>query len=124
MRMSTPVEVITQKLDAEGYGSLIVAGDAAVDAMTALDAAGYAIARKCTECGGDGRKPRPDGWDQREHLSASDRTCNCHDSWDQCPCADGGHFPGCDCCPGGTGLCGRLPCHACVGTGIVPEVTP
>lgn len=62
----------------------------------------------CLQCGGSGWLPRPDGWDQDAHLESG--TCACHDSWDQCPCADDGHSPGCGCCPGGTGLCGRLPC--------------
>jgi len=39
------------------------------------------------------------------------KTCDCHDSWDQCPCAEGGHpvDGSCGCCPLGTGLCGLLP---------------
>jgi hypothetical protein len=41
---------------------------------------------------------------QIEHF----KECDCHDSWDQCPCADGGHPADrpCGCCPLGTGLCG------------------
>lgn len=42
--------------------------------------------------------------EQMAHLAEG--SCGCHDSWDQCPCADSGHFPGCTCCPLGTGLCG------------------
>jgi len=34
------------------------------------------------------------------------RECGCHDSWDQCPCAGGGHHDDCDCC--GLGICGPL----------------
>jgi hypothetical protein len=64
----------------------------------------------CPTCANTGYKPKPEGWDQMAHLRAPDRTCECHDSWDQCPCAESGHFPGCNCCPGGTGLCGPLPC--------------
>lgn len=39
------------------------------------------------------------------------KECDCHDSWDQCPCADDGHPKdgSCDCCPLGTGLCGPKP---------------
>lgn len=42
--------------------------------------------------------------DLAEHF----KECDCHDSWDQCPCADAGHPAdgSCDCCPRGTGLCG------------------
>ena len=47
--------------------------------------------------------------EQLAHLNEG--TCQCHDSWDQCPCAEGGHFPGCNCCPLGTGLCGPKPEH-------------
>lgn len=37
--------------------------------------------------------------------------CDCHDSWDQCPCAEAGHPAdgSCDCCDLGTGLCGPKP---------------
>jgi len=47
--------------------------------------------------------------EQLAHLNEG--TCQCHDSWDQCPCAEGGHLPGCNCCPLGTGLCGPKPEH-------------
>ncbi len=36
------------------------------------------------------------------HIDA----CDCHDSWDQCPCAEAGHFKECACC--GTGICGPI----------------
>lgn len=78
------------------------------------------VVTKCERCKGTGNKPRPEGWDQSAHLYDPDRKCECHDSWDQCPCADGGHFPNCGCCPGGTGLCGPLPCESCGGTGYAP----
>lgn len=50
-------------------------------------------------------EPTPDD------LAAHFRECDCHDSWDQCPCADGGHPKdgSCDCCPRGTGICGPRP---------------
>lgn len=67
----------------------------------------------CPSCGGTAQQARPAGWDQRAHLDDPNRTCDCHDSWDQCPCAEGGHVAGCNCCPGGTGLCGPLPCRDC-----------
>ena len=37
--------------------------------------------------------------------------CDCHDSWDQCPCAEAGHPAdgSCGCCDLGTGLCGPKP---------------
>ena len=37
------------------------------------------------------------------------KVCDCHDSWDQCPCAEGGHPADglCNCC--GDGICGSLP---------------
>ena len=37
--------------------------------------------------------------------------CDCHDSWDQCPCSEAGHPKdgSCDCCELGTGLCGPKP---------------
>ena len=73
--------------------------------------------RPCDRCEGKGTRPTPPRWDQLEHLNAPDRTCDCHDSWDQCPCAEYGHSPNCGCCPGGTGLCGPLPCPECNGTG-------
>jgi len=43
-----------------------------------------------------------------DELNEHFKTCLCHDSWDQCPCADGGHPAdhSCGCCPLGTGLCG------------------
>lgn len=39
------------------------------------------------------------------------KVCDCHDSWDQCPCGDGGHPAdgSCGCCPFGIGLCGPAP---------------
>lgn len=45
---------------------------------------------------------------ERDALTEHFKVCDCHDSWDQCPCADGGHPAdgSCDCCPLGTGLCG------------------
>ena len=45
--------------------------------------------------------------DLTEHF----KTCDCHDSWDQCPCAEGGHplDRDCGCCPLGAGICGPLP---------------
>lgn len=51
---------------------------------------------------------------QMAHLEEG--LCDCHDSWDQCPCADAGHPAdgSCDCCPLGTGLCG--PKRAAVGS--------
>jgi hypothetical protein len=46
-------------------------------------------------------------FEETEHF----RKCGCHDSWDQCPCADAGHPKdgSCDCCWLGTGLCGPRP---------------
>ena len=54
-------------------------------------------------------RPRPTLEEQRAHLDEG--SCGCHDSWDQCPCAEGGHPAdgSCGCCPLGTGLCGPLP---------------
>lgn len=54
-------------------------------------------------------RPRPTREEQRAHLDEG--SCGCHDSWDQCPCAEGGHPAdgSCNCCPLGTGLCGPLP---------------
>lgn len=54
-------------------------------------------------------RPRPTLDEQRAHLDEG--SCRCHDSWDQCPCAEGGHPAdgSCGCCPLGTGLCGPLP---------------
>lgn len=50
---------------------------------------------------------------ENESLSLTDhfKVCDCHDSWDQCPCAEGNHPTdgSCNCCPRGTGLCGPLP---------------
>jgi len=39
------------------------------------------------------------------------KRCDCHDSWDQCPCASDDHpsDASCDCCDLGTGLCGPKP---------------
>lgn len=65
----------------------------------------------CETCKGSGKKPRPEGWDQIAHLDAG--TCDCHDSWNQCECEH--RVPECGCCPGGTGLCGPLPCPSCHG---------
>lgn len=54
-------------------------------------------------------RPRPTLKEQRAHLDEG--SCGCHDSWDQCPCAEGGHPAdgSCNCCSLGTGLCGPLP---------------
>lgn len=49
-------------------------------------------------------KLEPTYAEQVAHLNEG--SCGCHDSWDQCPCAEAGHSPGCECCPLGTGLCG------------------
>lgn len=68
----------------------------------------------CETCTGTGFRPKPIAWDQTAHLDSG--TCGCHDSWDQCPCAEGGHIAGCNCCPGGTGICGPLPCPTCAVT--------
>ncbi len=45
---------------------------------------------------------------EKDDLAQHFKECDCHDSWDQCPCADAGHPAdgSCDCCPRGTGLCG------------------
>ena len=80
-------------------------------AMQPLEAIRQTV--NCPSCGGTAQQARPAGWDQRAHLDDPNRTCDCHDSWDQCPCAEGGHVAGCNCCPGGTGLCGPLPCRDC-----------
>ena len=54
-------------------------------------------------------RSRPTREEQRAHLDEG--SCRCHDSWDQCPCAEGGHPTdgSCNCCPLGTGLCGPRP---------------
>jgi hypothetical protein len=48
----------------------------------------------------------PDVTYEQQIAHLSEGNCDCHDSWDQCPCAEAGHFPGCSCCPLGSGLCG------------------
>lgn len=49
----------------------------------------------------------PGASDEREKQAQHFAECDCHDSWDQCPCADGHPTDGsCGCC--GDGLCGRL----------------
>lgn len=47
-------------------------------------------------------------------LTEHFKVCDCHDSWDQCPCAEAGHplDRDCGCCPLGVGLCGPLPTAA------------
>lgn len=42
-------------------------------------------------------------------LIAHFKVCDCHDSWDQCPCAEAGHPKDydCGCCEFGIGLCGE-----------------
>ena len=48
---------------------------------------------------------------ERDDLAQHFKECGCHDSWDQCPCADSGHpvDGSCGCCPRGDGLCGPRP---------------
>ena len=60
--------------------------------------------------------------DAGDDLAAHFRECDCHDSWDQCPCTESGHplDGSCGCCPRGTGLCGPFPLQA---IRELPEVT-
>lgn len=68
----------------------------------------------------DEHASRPDDESERtkgtKRMSRPNETnfqewCGCHDSWDQCPCAEGGHPAdgSCGCCPLGTGICGPMP---------------